>query len=143
MKEPQSPPATGPRIVDGCLMFRLSDLALDVQKAVRERARRTGTKPEDTAMNLLHGAFSRRSNRTILGEATESRKPIERPTSTGWYWWRPHALDPWVTLQVILDPTKDELLVRTDEDDLYQCDGDALHDWYGEWHPVKLEPPAR
>jgi hypothetical protein len=70
-------------------------------------------------------------------------KAIEKPTSTGWWWWRPDEFTAWAALEVVLDKTKGELLVRTDSDDLYQCDGDPEHEWRGEWHPVKLQPPAR
>ena len=69
--------------------------------------------------------------------------PIDRPTGAGWWWWRPDSMAPWQALEVVNDRSKDELLVRTDSDDLYQCDGDPEHEWTGEWHSEQIQPPAR
>lgn len=69
--------------------------------------------------------------------------PVDRPAGLGWYWWRPDHTNPWVALQVCNDRTKGELFVRTVEDDLYQCDGDPDHEWFGEWWPMPLSPPPR
>lgn len=90
------------------------------------------------------GALAARFIREALTVAGQAKmNALEKPTEPGWWWWRSDLTNPWQALEVVEDKTKGELLVRTVEDDLYQCDGDPEHEWRGEWHPVKLEPPDR
>lgn len=64
-----------------------------------------------------------------------TKQTLERPSGIGWWWWRAHMHDPWVALQVIMDPSKGELLVGSSEEHLCQSQ------WHGEWWPVPLTQP--